>query len=55
VGKGGIVKDEAHRLAAVDAVRQGAEGLGFLVEGVCESPITGQKGNIEYFIYMKRG
>ncbi len=55
VGKGGIVKDEAHRLAAVDAVRLGAEALGFRVKGVVQSPITGQKGNIEYFIYLERG
>lgn len=55
VGKGGIVKDEAHRLAAVDGVRQGAEALGFLVTGTVQSPITGQKGNVEYFIYLERG
>jgi len=54
VGKGGIVKDEAHRLAAVDCVRQGAEALGFRAVGVVQSPITGQKGNIEYFIYLER-
>ncbi|MBA4371326.1 MAG: TlyA family rRNA (cytidine-2'-O)-methyltransferase [Thermodesulfovibrio sp.] len=55
VGKGGIVKDEADRLAAVDCVKQGAEALGFHVQGVVQSSITGQKGNVEYFIYLKRG
>lgn len=55
VGKGGIVKDESHRLAAVDHVRQGAEALGFRTMGLFQSPITGQKGNIEYFIYLERG
>ncbi|MGC2063036.1 MAG: TlyA family RNA methyltransferase [Thermodesulfovibrionales bacterium] len=55
VGKGGIVKDESRRLAAVDCVRQGAEALGFRTMGLFQSPVTGQKGNIEYFIYLERG
>lgn len=55
VGKGGIVKDESYRLAAVDRVRDGAEALGFRARGLFQSPITGQKGNIEYFIYLERG
>ena len=52
VGKGGVVRDEEKRLAAVDAVREGAAALGFVVFGVCDSPILGQKGNKEYFICL---
>jgi 23S rRNA (cytidine1920-2'-O)/16S rRNA (cytidine1409-2'-O)-methyltransferase len=54
VGKGGVVRDEAKRLSAVDAVREGARALGFAVIGVCDSPILGQKGNKEYFIFLGR-
>lgn len=54
VGKGGIVKDEASRFSAISRISEGAEGIGFGVIGTCESPIRGQKGNIEYFIYLER-
>lgn len=55
VGKGGIVKEEEKRLAAVDFVREEMERIGLHVIGVFESPVTGQKGNIEYFLYLKKG
>ncbi len=52
VGKGGIVRDQNARDKAVDAVRINAEGLGLVVSGVCESPITGADGNVEYLIRL---
>lgn len=54
VGKGGIVKEESTRLSAVESVRQWAEETGLQTLGVFESPVRGQKGNIEYFIYLGR-
>lgn len=54
VGKGGIVRDEEKRVAAVENIREGAEAVGFRAIGVFESPIKGQKGNREYFIYLGR-
>lgn len=51
VGKGGIVRDEAARLNAVQRVREFVQGLGLEVKGVIPSPITGQDGNIEYLIH----
>lgn len=54
VGKGGIVKDEAKRLKAVEHVKENLEALGLQTIGVMQSPIPGQKGNIEYLIYMKK-
>ncbi len=54
VGKGGVVKDESTRLSAIESVREGVAGIGFQVLGVFESPVRGQKGNIEYFIYLGR-
>jgi 23S rRNA (cytidine1920-2'-O)/16S rRNA (cytidine1409-2'-O)-methyltransferase len=50
VGKGGIVRDEVKRVAAVDAVVASARGNGFEVKGVIESPIKGAEGNVEYLM-----
>ena len=55
VGKGGIVREEEKRLAAVDSVRAEIEAAGLHTIGVFESPVRGQKGNIEYFLYLKKG
>lgn len=54
VGKGGIVRDEAKRLEALEAVKSYAQGCGFDVLGTITSPITGQKGNVEYLLYLKK-
>lgn len=50
VGKGGIVRDDAKRQAAIDGVVACARELGFEVKGVIESPIKGAEGNIEYLM-----
>jgi len=52
VGKGGIVRDEAARLAALAAVADAARALGFSVHGETRSPITGGKGNVEFLLYL---
>jgi 23S rRNA (cytidine1920-2'-O)/16S rRNA (cytidine1409-2'-O)-methyltransferase len=54
VGKGGIVRDEAARTAAVDKIKEFMTGIGLDVKGVIPSPITGQDGNVEYLIYAVR-
>jgi 23S rRNA (cytidine1920-2'-O)/16S rRNA (cytidine1409-2'-O)-methyltransferase len=54
VGKGGIVRDENSRLKTVEEVREASESLDLQTIGFFESPLPGQKGNIEYFLYMKR-
>jgi 23S rRNA (cytidine1920-2'-O)/16S rRNA (cytidine1409-2'-O)-methyltransferase len=51
VGKGGIVRDETKRAAAVDAAVASARELGFDVKGVIESPIKGAEGNVEFLMY----
>ena len=51
VGKGGIVRDEQKRSAAVDAVVGTARENGFDVKGVIESPIKGAEGNVEYLMH----
>lgn len=54
VGKGGIVREEEKRLSAVKSVQEDSEKLGLSTIGIFQSPIPGQKGNIEYFLYMKK-
>jgi 23S rRNA (cytidine1920-2'-O)/16S rRNA (cytidine1409-2'-O)-methyltransferase len=55
VGKGGIVRDEAKRAAAIEAVVAFASELGFAVHGVIESPIKGAEGNVEYLMHATTG
>ncbi|MBI2212426.1 MAG: TlyA family RNA methyltransferase [Acidobacteria bacterium] len=52
VGKGGIVRDDAIRAAAVDGIVAFATALGFDVEGLIESPIKGAEGNVEYLVSL---
>ena len=51
VGKGGIVRDEAKRIKAVEVVHGFATELGLDLKGTIESPITGAEGNIEYLAH----
>lgn len=53
VGRGGIVREEEKRLQAVKTVQEDSEKLGLKTVGVFQSPVPGQKGNIEYFLYMR--
>lgn len=53
VGKGGIVRDPAKREQAVNRVRGELESFGLETLGLMDSPVTGQKGNMEYLIYMR--
>jgi 23S rRNA (cytidine1920-2'-O)/16S rRNA (cytidine1409-2'-O)-methyltransferase len=50
VGKGGIVRDDQKRAAAVEAVVEFAR-RSFTVKGVIESPIKGSEGNVEYLMW----
>jgi 23S rRNA (cytidine1920-2'-O)/16S rRNA (cytidine1409-2'-O)-methyltransferase len=50
VGKGGIVRDEAAQLAAVEKVRGTLLGLGCTRTDVIESPILGAEGNREFLL-----
>jgi 23S rRNA (cytidine1920-2'-O)/16S rRNA (cytidine1409-2'-O)-methyltransferase len=52
VGKGGIVRDDAARAQALVDVRAAAVGLGFGAKGDTTSPITGQKGNVEFLLHL---
>ncbi|MBI3812695.1 MAG: TlyA family RNA methyltransferase [Nitrospirae bacterium] len=52
VGKGGIVRDPLKRERALAGIVRFAETMGLISKGVMPSPITGQKGNVEYLIYL---
>ncbi|HWR59377.1 MAG TPA: TlyA family RNA methyltransferase [Thermodesulfovibrionales bacterium] len=54
VGKGGIVRDEHKRTNAVNSVKEFAEEAGLKTLGIFLSPVPGQKGNREYFLYLKK-
>ncbi|MFM7348898.1 MAG: TlyA family RNA methyltransferase [Erythrobacter sp.] len=55
VGKGGVVRDPALHVRVCEAVRGWLEGLGWSVEGIATSPITGPQGNVEFLISATRG
>ena len=52
VGKGGVVRDDADRAAAVARVRAAAEALGYVARGEAESRLAGPQGNREVFLWM---
>jgi 23S rRNA (cytidine1920-2'-O)/16S rRNA (cytidine1409-2'-O)-methyltransferase len=52
VGKGGVVRDDADRAAAVARVREAAGALGYAVRGEAESRLPGPKGNREVFLHI---
>ena len=55
VGKGGVVRDPAVHARVCEEVRAWAEGQGWTVEGIVESPITGPEGNKEFLLGARRG
>ncbi len=52
VGRGGIVRDEALQLGAVDKVSAAAADLGLTEQGRVESPISGADGNREWLLHL---
>lgn len=53
VGKGGIVRDTAAHMQAVERVRQTVLEQGAVVTEMIESPITGVEGNREFLLYAR--
>lgn len=53
IDKGGIVRDQEKRLEILERVKKIAAGNDFDVLGSVPSPITGQKGNQEYFLWIR--
>ena len=55
VGAGGVVRDQAQRAATVASVAAAATATGLGVRGVAASPLPGPAGNVEYFLWLRRG
>jgi 23S rRNA (cytidine1920-2'-O)/16S rRNA (cytidine1409-2'-O)-methyltransferase len=55
VPAGGVVRDPALRAQAVLDVAQSAELLGFGVMDVVASALPGPSGNVEFFLWLRRG
>jgi 23S rRNA (cytidine1920-2'-O)/16S rRNA (cytidine1409-2'-O)-methyltransferase len=52
---GGVVRDPVLRAAAVAGVAEAAARLGLGVAGITASPLPGPSGNVEYFLWLRRG
>jgi 23S rRNA (cytidine1920-2'-O)/16S rRNA (cytidine1409-2'-O)-methyltransferase len=55
VGKGGVVRDLALRCEAVETVADSAAARGWGARGVTVSPLPGPSGNVEFFLWLRRG
>jgi len=55
VGSGGVVREAADRADAVRRVAGAASELDLGVLGVTASPLPGPAGNVEYFVWLRRG
>jgi 23S rRNA (cytidine1920-2'-O)/16S rRNA (cytidine1409-2'-O)-methyltransferase len=55
LGKGGVVRDPASRLAAVLGVVAAAGVLGWGVRAVAASQLPGPAGNVEFFLWLRHG
>jgi len=55
VGKGGVVRDAALHRRVCAEVREWLEAIGWTVDGLTTSPITGPEGNVEFLIAARRG
>ncbi|GAA2194656.1 hemolysin [Micromonospora lupini] len=55
VGAGGVVRDPALRAEAVLDVAAAAAQLGLGLADVAASPLPGPSGNVEFFVWLRRG
>ncbi|ONI89271.1 16S/23S rRNA (cytidine-2'-O)-methyltransferase [Actinosynnema sp. ALI-1.44] len=55
LGSGGVVRDAGLRADAVIEVLTAAAELGLRPHGVVASPLPGPSGNVEYFVWLRRG
>lgn len=55
VGKGGVVRDLDLRASAVTGVAEAAARRGWGARAVTTSPLPGPSGNVEFFLWLRRG
>ena len=53
--KGGVVRDPELRAETVSRVAAQAAGLGWGARAVARSPLPGPSGNVEFFLWLRRG
>ena len=53
VGRGGVVREDADRQAAVQGVVEACAAVGYVLVGQSESRLTGPKGNREVFVQLR--
>ncbi len=49
----GVIRDEAVHRRVVDEIAAAAAGVGLTAMGSTPSPITGQKGNVEFLLHLR--
>lgn len=54
VGKGGVVRDAAVHARVCADVQAWLVSIGWSVQGLTESPITGPKGNVEFLVWAMK-
>jgi 23S rRNA (cytidine1920-2'-O)/16S rRNA (cytidine1409-2'-O)-methyltransferase len=55
LGAGGVVRDPVLRKSAVLDVAESAYEVGLGTMGIAASPLPGPAGNVEYFLWLRRG
>jgi len=55
LGAGGVVRDPALRKSAVIDVAESAYDVGLGTMSIAASPLPGPAGNVEYFLWLRRG
>ncbi|CAB5239809.1 unannotated protein [freshwater metagenome] len=55
LGAGGVVRDPLLRKSAVMDVARSAFEVGLGTRGIVASPLPGPAGNVEYFLWLRRG
>ena len=52
--RNGVIRDEAIRARVVDEIRAAASAVGLAPVVATPSPITGQKGNVEFLLHLRQ-
>lgn len=55
LGKGGVVRDPGLRAEVVSSVAEAAASRGWGAQMVTPSPLPGPSGNVEFFLWLRRG
>ncbi|WP_246281475.1 TlyA family RNA methyltransferase [Fodinicola acaciae] len=55
LGSGGVVRDPRLRTEVVLAIAESAATMGWGTSGVLRSPLPGPSGNVEFFLWLRRG